>query len=510
MKYMENSLVARGFCDAIHYIHRGLLRMSKRTHIWLITTDQMRADALGIENASVRTPELDKLASEGTLFTGAYCASPVCTPSRSSIFTGRYPHIHGAWNIGTTLREDELTLCDHLKKADYKTIGIGKMHFRPQMKGDFSQEYEEPAYRDRGRASDGTYYGFDEHHITEDNCIGEYMEWLREHNPEVAERFSKDHYRASNAQNDVWESEIPPELHQTYWIAERSIDAILAHKTEQPLFLWTSFVDPHHPFDPPKAYADMYADTDIPSPAREADDLHLRPPHLLSQSQGGYWPGGGEEHSLDEAHMKRLTRNYYAMITFIDEQIGRIIKAWRQKEMYDDVVILFTSDHGELLGDHGLIYKGPWFYEGLTRIPMIVRGPGIASGQRVPALMEHVDIVPTLLAAAGLKTPYGTQGVSQMEVLAGRESHVRNSALTAYIAHDRGINAKCLRTTRYKLVIFGGETYGELYDLREDPHENSNRFEDPNYSDIRHSMVELLVHRMIQDQDPLPERQSSW
>lgn len=178
--------------------------------------------------------------------------------------------------------------------------------------------------------------------------------------------------------------------------------------------------------------------------------------------------------------------------------------------MYDDVVILFTSDHGELLGDHGLIYKGPWFYEGLTRIPMIVRGPGIASGQRVPALMEHVDIVPTLLAAAGLKTSYGIQGVSQMEVLAGRESHVRNSALTAYIAHDRGINAKCLRTTRYKLVIFAGETYGELYDLKEDPHENSNRFEDPDYSDIRHSMVELLVHRMIQDQDPLPERRSSW
>lgn len=168
----------------------------------------MRADALGIENASVLTPELDQLALEGTLFTGAYCASPVCTPSRSSIFTGRYPHVHGAWNIGTTLREDELTLCDHLKKADYETIGIGKMHFRPQMKGNFSQEYEEPAYRDRGRASDGTYYGFDEHHITEDNCIGEYMEWLRQRNPEVAERFSKDHYRASNAQNDVWESEL--------------------------------------------------------------------------------------------------------------------------------------------------------------------------------------------------------------------------------------------------------------------------------------------------------------
>ncbi|WP_068726995.1 sulfatase-like hydrolase/transferase [Paenibacillus sp. DMB5] len=484
--------------------------MERKTHIWLITTDQMRADAVGIENATVLTPELDKLAAEGTFFTGAYCASPVCTPSRASIFTGRYPHVHGAWSIGTTLKEDEITLCDHLKKADYKTIGIGKMHFRPQMKEDFSQEYEDPIHRDRGRSFDGTYYGFDEHHITEDNCIGEYLEWLKAQDPDTAERFLKDRFRSSDAQSDIWESEIPPELHQTYWVAERSIEAILSHNTDQPLFLWSSFVDPHHPFDPPKAYTDMYANIEISAPIREADDVNLRPQHLLRQGLRGYWPGGGQEHSLDENNIKRLIRNYYAMITFIDEQIGRIKKAWRQKEIYDDLIILFTSDHGELLGDHGLLYKGPWFYEGLTRIPMIVCGPGIASGQRTSAFMEHVDIVPTLLEAVGLNSTYGIQGVSQLGVLAGRVSHVRDSALTAYIAHDRGINAKCLRTSQYKLVVFAGETYGELYDLKEDPQENINRFEDSAFREIRSFMMELLAHRMIQDQDPLPERRSSW
>lgn len=484
--------------------------MLKKTHIWLITTDQMRADALGFENSAVRTPELDKLAAEGTVFAGGYCASPVCTPSRASIFTGRYPHVHGAWNIGTGLNEDEDTLCDHLKKGDYKTVGVGKMHFRPQMKTDYSQEYEEPAYRDRGRSRDGTYYGFDEHHITEDNCIGEYIEWLRLRDPEAAERFSRDRFKASDAEGDVWESEMPPELHQTYWIAERSIDAILSHESEQPLFLWSSFVDPHHPFDPPKAYADMYADLDIPLPLREGDDVHLRPPHLLRQGEGGYWPGGGEAHSMDEDSLTRLIRNYYAMITFIDEQIGRIKEAWRQKGMYDDLVIVFTSDHGELLGDHGLLYKGPWFFEGLTRIPMIVRVPGTASGQRSQALMEHVDIVPTLLEAAVLDIPYGVQGLSQMNVLRGNADQVRSSAITAYIAHDRGINAKCLRTTRYKLVVFAGETYGELYDLEKDPHENVNRFEDSDYSEVRSSLMELLVQRLIEDQDPLPERRSRW
>jgi len=481
-----------------------------KPHIWLITTDQMRADALGFENPFAITPNLDKLASEGTVMAGAYCASPVCTPSRATIFTGRYPHVHGAWNIGVSLSEDEVTLGDHLKKAGYRTVGVGKMHFRPQCRPDFSMEPEDPAYRDRGRASDDTYYGFDEHHITEDNCVGEYMDWLRERSPDAAERFEKDRFRADGASDDVWESDMPAELHQTHWTAEKSIEAIHAHEPDRPLFLWTSFVDPHHPFDPPKAYADLYADADVPLPAAVQDDKILRPEHLLRKGARGYWPGGGEEHAYRESHMKRLIRNYYAMITFIDEQIGRIREAWRSKGMSDDLIVVFTSDHGELLGDHGLLYKGPWFYEGLTRVPMIVRGPGVANGMNSAALMEHADIVPTLLEAAGLPIPYGVQGVSQMPVLSGQLPRVRDSAITAYEARDRGIQAKCLRTDRYKLVVFAGETYGELYDLNEDPGENRNLFELPEYASIRLRMTEQLAHRMIQDQDPLPERLAHW
>lgn len=484
--------------------------MSKKTHIWLITADQMRADALGIDNPAVRTPSLDTLAGEGAVVGGAYCASPVCTPARASIFTGRYPHVHGAWNIGLSLKEDEITLADLLKAAGYRTVGIGKMHFRPQCKPGFSYEPEDPRFRDRGRTSDGTYFGFDEHRVTEDNATGEYLDWLRAKAPAAAERFERDRYASADADDDVWESELPPELHQTYWTADRSIEAIRSHDADRPLFLWTSFVDPHHPFDPPKAYAELYEGVDIPLPAVGQDDLRQRPEHLLRKGKRGYWPGGGEEHGLAEAQMRRLVRNYYAMITFIDEQIGRIREAWRLKGMDDELLILFTSDHGELLGDHGLLYKGPWFYEGLTRVPMIVRGPGIVPGQRVSALMEHVDIVPTLLDAARLERAPGLQGVSLMETLRGRSAGVRDSAMMAYDAHDRGISAKCLRTSRYKLVVFAGETYGELYDLQEDPGENRNLFEDPDSRELRRRMMELLVQRMIRDQDPLPLRQANW
>ncbi|MDQ6418854.1 sulfatase-like hydrolase/transferase [Paenibacillus sp. LHD-117] len=481
----------------------------RKTHIWLITTDQMRADAIGMENRDVITPVLDEMAGEGTVFERSYCASPVCTPSRASIFTGRYPHIHGAWNIGVSLNEDEMTLCDHLKKLDYATVGVGKMHFRPQCKPNGTYEAEEPAYRDRGRASDSTYYGFDQHFITEDNGIGAYTDWLSEQNPEWAERFMRDRGRSDDAAGDVWESDMPSELTQTYWTADRSIEAIASHNDDRPLFLWTSFVDPHHPFNPPRSYAERYANADIRLPSPAESEMPDRPEHLLRQD-GKYWPGGGEAHTHSEDHMKRLIRNYYAMITFIDEQIGRIRDAWRAKGMYDDVLVVFTADHGELLGDHGLLYKGPWLYEGLTRVPMIVRGPGIRSGYRASALMENVDIVPTLLDALGQERPYGVQGVSQLPVITGQAAAIRDSAMTTYDAHDRGIHAKCMRTDKYKLVLFEGEAYGELFDLENDPRETANQFFNPIYREIKYGLMEAMLQRLMSWQDPLPQRKALW
>lgn len=484
--------------------------MSKKKHIWLITTDQMRADSIGYENPTVQTPVLDKLAAQSVIFSNAYCTSPVCTPSRASIFTGRYPHVHGAWNIGVSLNEDEVTLCDHLKKQGYRTAGVGKMHFRPQCQQGFSLDAEEVAYRDRGRASDGTYYGFDEHHISEDNMIGEYLDWVRDKDAEVFARLMRDRYRSEDIDRDVWESEMPAELHQSTWIAEKSMDVIRSHDGDVPLFLWTSFVDPHHPFDPPRAYVDRYAGVEIPLPSVEAGELDARPEHLRLQGERGYWPGGGESHSLSNEQLTRLIRNYYAMITLIDEQIGRMMEVWKDRGMYDDVLIVFTSDHGELLGDHGLMYKGPWFYEGLTRIPMLIRDPDAAGGCKANALMEHVDIVPTLLDAIGAEITYGIQGKSQLDVMKRARSQVREAAITSYDAHDRGIQVECLRTSRYKLVVFAGEAYGELFDLEVDAEERHNRFHDPAYREVKLALMEQLAQRLIMDKNPLPERRCNW
>ncbi len=487
--------------------YTGML-MNKPPHILLITADQMRADSMGCAGQPVLTPNLDRLAAEGTLFEQAFCVNPVCTPSRAAIFTGRYPHCTGAWNIGVSMNEEEVTLCDHLKPLGYRCVANGKMHLRPE-----SAEHRpdgqypgaaDPAVAFRGRASDGTYFGFDETHITEDIRVGEYMDWLRATAPEWAAR---------QKETDVSIAEgcdLPPELHQTHWIAEKSVETIRDHDPERPLFMWTSFVDPHHPFDAPRRYVDRYAGMTLPAPVLRAGEHAGRPEHLTYQGERGYWPGGAWLHDYSPEKMENIIRNTYAMVTFLDEGIGRILAELEAKGMLEETVILFTSDHGEFLGDHGLIMKGPWLYDALTRVPMILRGPGVPVGERRQALMENVDILPTLLESAGLPVPYGVQGRSVRPLLADPDAAIRQSALTSYDAHDRGIRIKSLRTDRWKLNVFAGEAYYELYDLETDPNELQNRMGDPELAGVEMGLRRDLLFRMMEDEDPLPERRCPW
>ncbi len=480
-----------------------------RPHIVLILADQMRADAMGCAgHPAAITPNLDTLAARGALFENAFCASAVCTPSRAAILTGRYPHCTGAWNIGVSMNEDEITLADHLKPGGYRSVAVGKMHLRPECKPGMATGgwpgVENPSVAFRPRKRDGTYFGFDETHITEDVRHGEYLEWLTAVAPQWAE------HRPCTPDVVRDGSPLPPEYHQTHWIGEKSLEAIRGHDAAQPLLLLSSFVDPHHPFDAPKKYVDLYRGMEMPRPIERAGEHNLRPGHLRRQGARGYWPGGGEEHEHTPEEMAGIIRNTCAMATFIDEQIGRVAAALEAKGMLENTLIIFTSDHGELLGDHHLLTKGPWLYDALTKVPIIFAGPGIPAGKRFKALMENVDIVPTLLEAAGQTAPYGVQGRSLLPLVRGETEAVRGSAITAYDAHDRGIRLKSLRTARHKLNVFAGEEYGELFDLEQDPHELHNRYFDPAYAPVRGELFRLLAHRLMEDEDPLPERKCQW
>jgi arylsulfatase len=490
--------------------------MSKKPNILIINTDQMRADAMGAaSNSYIMTPNIDRLAERGMLFNRAYCGVPTCTPSRTALFTGRYPHATGTWQVGHELGDEEITLCDYLKPLGYKNIALGKMHLRPQRTPAFPQfgAAEDPAYRDRPRTSDGTYFGFDEHHTTEDNKVGEYLDWIAEVAPEYLKPSDYDPDQKT-VQRDG--SNLPVEYHQTRWVGDLTVNAIEEHDFSQPLFVWTSFVDPHHPFDAPKHYVDMYKDREVPLPVKREGEHENRPPHLINNPDALIshypWPGSAHPGNYDEDEIENVIRNYYAMITFIDDEVGRILDTLEAKGVLDETIIIFTADHGELLGDHNLLQKGPWPYECLLRIPMIISGPNIQMGKKTDAIIENVDLVPTLLEMLDLKIPYGVQGRSQLPVLKGQQARVRDSAVTAFMAPDIGfdLRLKSIHTDRYVLSVYGGEDYGELYDLQNDPEQLYNLYFDDDYAEIKTELYKQLTHRLILDEDPLPQRKSQW
>ena len=473
-----------------------------KPNIILIIADQLRADALGFNNPLVHTPNIDSIQQHACTFENAFCASPVCTPSRAAILTGRYPSCTGAWNIGTSLNEEEQTLPDYLKDSGYFNVGVGKMHLRPQLKALDPKDPESLEIRDRVRDRDQTYYGFDKVIITEDDKIGLYNDYVLSHNYHSNIGIG-DEGKGSDGVNDI-----PEELHQTYWIGKHSCDEISNHDFESPLFLWSSFVDPHHPFDPIKKFADLYKNTEIPNKISMGNIEEHRPAHLMSQ-QGKYWPGGGEKHSHSDEHIKELTRYYYGMISFIDQEIGKIISTLKEKGQWGNTLLIITSDHGEFMGDHGLLQKGPFMYDSIIKVPLIFHGCGITTSS-IEGMVENVDILPSILDFLGEEVPVSVQGVSLNASLKKGEESPRDSAVITYDAHDRSIMAKTYRTKEFKLTIFMNEEYGELFDLTKDPQETTNLFFNKEYENIKNTLVFQLLQRILKDYDPLPLRTALW
>lgn len=472
------------------------MKVRNMKNILFICTDQLRSDSLGYINKNVITPNIDKIANEGFVFTNAFCSNPVCSPSRAAMITGRYAQNTGLWNIGVDLNEDENTLADYLLNAQYKTIAVGKTHFRAQQK-DKKGNSQEVEIRDRVRKRDNTYFGFIETEITEDNRIGKYFDYLKENG------FDPSKLTANTGINEIEEH-----LHQTYWIGKTSVEKIKNHNFEKPLFLFTSFVDPHHPFDPIKKFVDMYENYTYENKISKEFLDKNRPIHLIEQF-GNYWPGGGGISKFSDEEIQNITKLYYAMITFIDQEIGKILEALKEKGQLDNTVIVFTSDHGEYLGDHGLMYKGPFMYDSVIKVPLIIYYKGIKS-KFYNGIIENVDLVPTILDLLGLDIPYGIQGKSFKDVLLGNKEDIKKSAVITYDAHDRGIFVKCYRDKEYKLVIYANEEYGEMYDLINDPYEINNLFFNEEYINLKLDLMTKLSKRLIIDSDPKNERYASW
>lgn len=485
--------------------------MAKRPNIILFMADQLRFDALGCYgNNEIHTPNIDSIALNGCTFNNHFIQNPVCSPSRCSILTGRYPRNHGTRDNGIPLRDEELCFPEVLREHGYWTAAIGKMHFTTQFRPKVNEEDDWPE----------DHFGFDVIHTTCDTKTGEYLEWLKgisekdylEVKRQGEEKAREDRASASEKKltgaPQVFPSNVNPAYHQSAWIADRTIDLINESTPDQPFFALCSFVDPHHPFDPPAPYSKMYDPDKLSPPLTREGELDDKPPHFRRHRTGrGFSNEKYDYRRLTPHQWGEVKAAYYGMISLVDDSIGRVLQALRDKNILDDTLILFTSDHGELLGDHGLLFKGPFLYDCIIKAPLLISWPNhVPRGTRFAQITEHVDLMPTILDLAGLPTPQGVQGMSIGPVLRGDQGGGREYALTEFNCYDWGLALKTLTSRDYKLTYYAGEAYGELYDRNADPEEFVNLWDDPEYREVREELTCRLLDRLIQTEDTLPLR----
>ena len=520
----------------------------KRPNVIVFMSDQQRYDTLGCTgNPVIQTPNLDRLAQEGIRFDRSYASSPVCMPSRAAVLTGRYPKNCGAWHVGVPLPESEPTAADYFKSAGYSTVAIGKMHLTNfhQMSDQGSGHIEsvhrnkgfEPEYVDNfWRNFNGPYFGFEKirlvlQHGNRTVGGGHYDLWLRDNHPDAVDLLDPEHALTPlTGAMQSWKASMPKELHFSNWIADETVEYLNEHTrehAEQPFFMLCSFPDPHHPMCPPAPYCDMYNPKDVPIPVPNRGELENMPPHHqkyyrgevietrlnmashIYKTRGIAGTVGGDYPLCDmpEEHLREMIAHYYGLITLMDEAIGRILKTLDQLGLSDDTIIVFNSDHGDLMGDHGLAFKGPFHYESIVKIPTIWRWPGhIQPNEATNALMSHVDVVPTLLDACDIDIPAGVQGVSQLPVLKGQTDTCRSWALVEHRENVGELQTKTLVTDRYKLTYYPAEPYGELFDLVADPKEYNNLWNSPKHHDLQSQLVKQLLEVQCLTEDPLPER----
>jgi len=495
-----------------------------RPNILLITTDQQHWSTLGSVNPRIRTPHLDRLAREGVRFDRAYCANPVCSPSRASILTGLYPAWHHCWTIGVKLPEDVPTVAEILSANGYTTNLIGKAHFQPLASTPQSVSIEcQPVLRDLGYWRDfhGPWYGFDHIEIArmhaDESHVGQhYALWMEEQGlynwrdyfqPWPPEPNPTPRARYWMRDSTTWE--LPERYHYNRWTSERTI-ARIEHSVEreQPFLIWSSFMDPHPPYLVPEPWASMYDPEEMEPGELSEGELDLMPPHLrltqqerpdVSLYRETYGPHGLGSHLLDPWDVRRFMATYYGMVSFVDHEIGHILDALDRSGQAENTLVVFTTDHGHFLGQHGLTDKGPYHYEDLLRIPWLVRYPsGVPGGRVSSALQSQVDLAPTFLNAAGIAVPGAMQGVDQMPVWRGDDALARDHVIVEDRMEVTAMHLRSWVSDRYKLTVYREGDDGELFDLERDPQERHNLWYDPEAALLKSECLLRMMQAEIQ------------
>jgi len=479
-------------------------------NIVLIMADQLAAGFLGCYGSGVdSTPTLDRLAERGVRFDRCYATCPVCAPNRATMFTGRSPVVHGLISNNFTLQTDMPTFAHMLRSRGFRTGGFGKFHLTPMP---------------MAHPADFEYLGFDEAVITEDPKLGAYLDWIAAEHPE--------HYRTAlamswpipwiheygpdkrdlepewrKARQEIldpleeasrwclmYPSPLPAELHQTAFITDQALDFMARHSddgSERPFFCFVSYVDPHDPYDPPAPYARMFDDADMPGPLPPGWDRERNA--ILDQSRDEL----RDFRTIcdDPRAIARLRALYHGSVRFIDDQIARIVAFLDDRNLWDDTILVFTTDHGDMMGDHELLTKGVKHFDKGIRCPLIVCGRGIEAAV-TDRLSCTLDFFPTLCDWAGvadaLRPPL--EGKSFAPVAeGGTEEDSWEEVLVAF-----GPVSSVITADGWRLTVYNSNDPGEMFNLREDPDEQNNLYDDPGWSEKRRELTERLVRCFIE------------
>ncbi len=503
--------------------------------ILLVTTDQQRYDTLGCNGGQLSsTPNIDALAADGIRFERAHPQSVVCMPSRSTILTGQHPSTHGVWMNGVPLPVDAPSVADVLHGSGYRTALLGKAHFEPFLDPFFRFTENSMATTDGSVPPGGLHRGFEHLEMATHGAIGplHYARWMMAEHPEALGGFypALDGSLQVNAAGggdtgapQVKVNPIERGIYHTDWVADRTIGWLDTLGADEDWFCWMSFPDPHHPWDPPESEVGRVDWREVPLPAGYPEDraereaiLDAKPRHwrlwydgtLVSNYEA---PAEWVPATLTPDQVREVNARNAVECELIDEALGRVLARIAERGWADDLDVVFTTDHGELQGDFGLLFKGPYHVDALMRLPLIWRpAPSSATPPSVVSRpVGLVDLAPTFCAIAGIAPPPWMEGealpVDDVDATARGFERVLtewDSELFGVDVHLRTIMRDNWVCSTYLPGTSHDGTEGELYDLDDDPLQRVNRWDDPAVAAVRHDLVADLWDHQPEKRTP--------
>lgn len=454
--------------------------MSKKKNILLIFTDQQRYDTIeALGNGIIKTPALNSLVENGTSFTRAYTPSPVCVSARYAMHTGQMPHKTNCV-ANETMPDNRKSFMQILSKNTYQTHGVGKMHF---------------TFKDRGAEN---MWGFESRELSEEHGVRyDYEKFLEANGYEYV-------YDVHGVRSELYyipqPSQLPEKLHNTTWVVNRSINFLKTRDQERPFFLMTSFIKPHPPFESPTPWNKLYRGPEMPLPKRPQDSENLITYWNRFQNRYKY-----RDQGIDDNLVRCIKTAYYNAISFIDYNLGRLFDYMMEKGLFENTLIVFTSDHGEMMGDYNCFGKR-CFFDSVARIPMIMVHPDMDKNVICTRPVSLIDLLPTFLEYAGIEQKEDYSGVSLVDIVRGKSE--RDMVFSQF--ENGGYGMYMAAGERFKYVYSAPDQKEWLFDHKANPRETRNIANNPMFIHVTEMFRKKLIDYFKKDGYIEPFEDEEW